>query len=192
MSRFLRKCYARSREWWYRGLSDSVVQAGTFKARQAVLLLGLGKVAFGNQVTFGFFSSPHFFSSYTYIEVRLPTSSVVFGNEVKVNNGCSFISDGAGISIGDRTLIGTRVEVYDSDFHRIDPRSRLERPEPASVRIGDNVFIGSNSVILKGVSIGDNSVIGCGSVVTQSIPPNSVAAGNPARVIRTLVSTTDS
>lgn len=54
------------------------------------------------------------------------------------------------------------------------------------IKIGDNVFIGNNAIILPGVTIGDNVVIGAGSVVTKSVPSNSVAAGNPCRVIRSI------
>jgi maltose O-acetyltransferase len=78
----------------------------------------------------------------------------------------------------------------DTDFHPLSPVNRISaKAEDAScapVFIGRNVFVGANSLILKGVTIGDNSVIGAGSVVTSSIPENVIAAGNPCRVIRAL------
>ena len=75
----------------------------------------------------------------------------------------------------------------DADFHEINPDTRnrsvgLVKP----VSVGDNVWIGSRVMILKGASIGDNSIIGAMSLVTSSIPANCVAAGVPAKVIRQL------
>jgi len=75
----------------------------------------------------------------------------------------------------------------DSDFHDLSPEGRHFGPASAEpVVIEDNVFIGSRAIILKGVTIGRDSVIGAGSVVTRSIPPRTVAAGNPAKVLRPL------
>lgn len=92
------------------------------------------------------------------------------------------------ISIGSKTLIGANTKIIDNDFHPIDPETRLATPgsniPSAPVKIGTNVFIGCNSLILKGVTIGDNAVIGAGSVVVKDIPANSIAAGNPAKVIK--------
>ncbi len=94
------------------------------------------------------------------------------------------------IKIGKNSLIGANTKIVDNDFHPIDPQIRYETPgkqiPSKPVVIGDNVFIGCNALVLKGVTIGENSVIGAGSVVSSDIPANSVAAGNPARVIRTL------
>ena len=106
------------------------------------------------------------------------------------------IKDGAGISnsllschesitIGKKTLIGADCMIVDSDFHEI-PLGSPNAVQHAAVAIGDGVFIGARSIILKGVSIGNGSVIGAGSVVTKSIPAHCVAAGNPARVVRQL------
>lgn len=91
------------------------------------------------------------------------------------------------IAIGDNVAVGANCIITDTDFHPLHPRARLLEPQngkSAPVTIGDNVFIGMNSIILKGVTIGANSVIGAGSVVSRNIPSNSIAAGNPAVVLR--------
>ncbi|HTB80539.1 MAG TPA: DapH/DapD/GlmU-related protein [Opitutaceae bacterium] len=79
--------------------------------------------------------------------------------------------------------------VVDSDFHNLwPPETRRRSPgfeRDADVSIGENVWVGARSIILKGVTIGDNAVIGAGSLVTRSVPPNTLAVGNPARVVKT-------
>ena len=93
------------------------------------------------------------------------------------------------IVIGDHTLIGGNVLITDSDWHPLDPAMRripFAEGRCADVVIGSNVFIGTRSIILKGVTIGDNSVIGAGSVVTRDIPANVIAAGNPCVVVKHL------
>lgn len=94
------------------------------------------------------------------------------------------------IEIGNRVRLGANTTITDTDFHPLAagngrPGSSEVRTDP--VFIEDDVFIGMNSLILKGVRIGRGSVIGAGSVVTGEIAPGVVAAGNPARVIRTLL-----
>ncbi len=91
------------------------------------------------------------------------------------------------IVIGDNVLCGSNVTIVDADWHGLDPAARRGNVgATAPVRIEDDVFIGLGAIVLKGVTIGHGSVIGAGSVVTRSMPALSVAAGNPARVIRTL------
>ena len=126
-------------------------------------------------------------------------------------NGCCTIGDftllnGAlvmaeeKIEIGAYCLVSWGVGMADSDFHPLEPAQRLidaqalapyfkDRPprpklKTAPVKIGDNVWIGMNAVILKGVIIGDNSVVAAGAVVTRSIAPNTIVAGNPAVVVK--------
>ena len=105
------------------------------------------------------------------------------------NSGLSgtVICAAAAVDIGEECLIGADVQIVDTDFHAIEPQGRrFSHPagiEASPVRIGRNVFVGTGSKILKGVSIGDDSVIGAGSIVTRDIPPGVIAAGNPARVI---------
>lgn len=93
------------------------------------------------------------------------------------------------IQIGDDTLIGGGVKIYDTDFHSTDWRVRntpedKQNTSSAPVVIGKHCFIGAGSIILKGVYIGDNSIVAAGSVCTKSIPANEVWGGNPARKIK--------
>lgn len=94
------------------------------------------------------------------------------------------------IVIGDFVKVGAGVKIYDTDFHSLNPTDRKdkvldsENTRTKHIVIGDNVFIGTMSVILKGVSIGKNAVIGAGSIVTTDIPENEIWAGSPARFIR--------
>lgn len=108
------------------------------------------------------------------------------GDRVGISGGS--ICAAALVEIGDDTLLGANVTIADTDFHSLHAaQRRLDCTSGVKeVIIGKRVFIGTNAIILKGVCIGDNSVIGAGSVVTRSIPPNSIAAGNPCRVIREL------
>lgn len=91
------------------------------------------------------------------------------------------------IVIGSDCLIAEHVSIRDQD-HRFGLGLLTAEAgfTTSSISIGDNVWIGAKTTVTKGVSIGDNAVIGANSVVTQDIPPNSVAVGAPARVIRTI------
>ena len=96
------------------------------------------------------------------------------------------VLDEAYVTIGDDCFIGPGVHIYCA-CHSTDPRERKTRQEWAkSVSIGNDVWIGGNVTILPGVTIGDNCTIGAGSVVTHDIPANSIAVGNPAKVIKTI------
>ena len=104
------------------------------------------------------------------------------------------------VEIGSHCLISWGVGIADSDFHPLEPAQRLidsqalapffkDRParpklKTAPVKIGDNVWIGMNAVILKGVTIGENSVVAAGAVVTKSFPANTIVAGNPAVAVK--------
>ena len=106
--------------------------------------------------------------------------------EVRVGNDCGFsgtvIAAFNSIILGDHVVCGANTLITDSDWHPEDPRSGAPKP----VRIDDNVWLGVNATVLKGVTIGANSVIGAGSVVTANIPANVIAAGNPCKIIREL------
>lgn len=92
--------------------------------------------------------------------------------------------DVAPITIGEDCQIGPNVQLL-TPTHPVEPQPRRDRLEAAEpITIGDNVWLGGGAIVLPGVSIGDNSVIGAGAVVAKDIPANSLAVGNPARVIR--------
>ena len=119
----------------------------------------------------------------------------VIGKDASLTIGDNVGISGAAIVCHERISIGSHVEIgmncviYDTDFHDLDYRRRAMIPEDYSgvvskpVTIGDHVFIGAHSTILKGVTIGDKAIIGAGSVVAKSVPAGEIWAGNPARFI---------
>lgn len=95
------------------------------------------------------------------------------------------------ISIGDYSGLGANSCIYDTDFHPIDAHIRrtknsIENAKSKEVKIGKDVWIAANVIILKGVQIGDEAIVGAGSVVTSSIPTKTIYGGNPAIKIRDL------
>ncbi|REE97326.1 sugar O-acetyltransferase [Thermomonospora umbrina] len=112
-------------------------------------------------------------------------SYITIGSGTFANYGLTAL-DVAPITIGDDVQIGPNVQLL-TPTHPLDPeqrRAKLEAAEPIVVE--DNVWLGGGAIVLAGVTIGVNSVIGAGAVVTKDVPPNVVAVGNPARVIRRL------
>lgn len=110
-----------------------------------------------------------------------------------IGNSCGFsgcvIAASNSIRIGNNVLCGANTLITDFDWHPINPSDRLNRIDnvkSAPITIEDNVWLGINTVVLKGVHIGKNTVIGANSVVVKDIPENVIAAGNPCSVIRTL------
>lgn len=112
-----------------------------------------------------------------------------YGKQIRVGkrffaNFCLTILDEALVTFGDDCFVGPNVSIYTA-CHSTNPVERNTRQEWAKpVTIGNNVWIGGSVTILAGVTIGDNCTIGAGSVVTRDIPANSVAVGNPARVVK--------
>lgn len=106
------------------------------------------------------------------------------GKNVFINHGCSFLDLG-GITIEDEVMIGPRVNLITED-HPVDPASRktlILKP----ILVKRNAWIAANATILPGVTIGENSVVAAGAVVRNDVPDNTVVAGIPARVVKTLV-----
>lgn len=111
--------------------------------------------------------------------------NVSIGDNFYANHGL-IILDAAKVEIGDNVFIAPNCGIYTA-YHPIDIEQRNKGLEYASpVKIGNNVWIGGNVIILHGVTIGNNCTIGAGSVVTKDIPANSIAYGNPCKVARSL------
>lgn len=145
---------------------------------------GLGIVTLEPSVQIGYIKAPKIGSGEVLLQARIPSSKITIGDGTTISNNVSIIACSE-IKIGKKCQIGDLVVIYDCDFHEINPKSRNDTiGEVIPVQIGNNVWIGSRVMILKGVTIGNNSVIAAGSIVTKSIPNNSLAAGCPAKVIR--------
>jgi acetyltransferase-like isoleucine patch superfamily enzyme len=116
------------------------------------------------------------------IKALNPESKIKIGVNVGISGATI---SGISISIGNNVLIGSGVLITDSDAHPIHPLLRYDGSYivTAPIIIEDDVFIGARSIILKGVTIGKGSVVGAGSIVSKDVPPMSIVAGNPARVI---------
>ncbi len=127
------------------------------------------------------------------------------GGNISVGDWC-YIGEGArvwassSIAIGDRVLISHNVNIFDSMTHPLGARQRHEHfkailltGHPSDINLGEqpvtianDAWIGANACVLRGVSIGEGAVVATGSVVTKDVPPYTIVAGNPARVIREL------
>lgn len=108
---------------------------------------------------------------------------VFMGKNVYANFNLTLVDDGE-IYIGDQVMFGPNVTVATAN-HPIYPALRRKGLQyNKEVRIGNNVWVGAGAIFVPGVTVGDNTVIGAGSVVTKDIPENTVAAGNPCRVLR--------
>ena len=161
-------------------------EAGTFAraADELAVATGDGELVLGDYI----FISGKIGIAFSRQVTQPPRISI--GDHSFIGHGCSF-SAAREICIGQHCLIAGNVRIMDNDGHPLDA-VRRQNGEPVNsdeidpVSIGDGVWIGQRSMILKGVTIGQNAVIGAGSVVTTDIPANTLAAGVPAKVIRAL------
>jgi len=113
--------------------------------------------------------------------VTLPSGHLEIGENVFVNYGTSLVSS-AHVKIGNDCLIGSHVMVMDCDFHRVEDKAFDTTGQP--VVIEDRVWLGNRSMVLKGVRVGHDAVVAAGAIVTRDVPPRSLVAGVPAKVIR--------
>lgn len=111
-----------------------------------------------------------------------PRGRLVVGDDVFFNRG-STVYAARLVEIGDRTRIADHATVHDTDFHQVEQGADVR---VAPVRLGRNVWIGRNAVVLPGVTIGDHAVVAAGSIVTRDVPARTLVAGNPATVRREL------
>jgi acetyltransferase-like isoleucine patch superfamily enzyme len=148
---------------------------------------GSGRIVIGNHVTFG--GKPDFmFGNRADTQPEL-----IIGDHTFIGHQCLFAVSRS-VTIGKHCLLAEGVRVADYDGHPIDSerRRRGEPTPPEGIRpvvIGDDVWIGANAIILKGVRIGDRAIIGAGAIVTRNVESDTVVAGNPARVVKQLGTT---
>jgi len=146
------------------------------------------KVVIGNNVMLksGFADNPTASSlrtgiwCYSGAKLKIGDNTGIFGTIIVCSDS---------IKIGSNTLIAGGTHIYDSDFHSLEAGVRINgdgQVQTLPVRVGNQCWIGSCCIILKGVVIGDQAVIGAGSVVTKDVPPRQVWAGNPAKLIKEL------
>ncbi len=155
-----------------------------------IRIFGHGKIVMGNDVIINSSLSSNPIGGDTQMVVSVkPGAELWIGDKVGISNAAVVCHEK--ITIGNRTIIGGGTKIYDSNFHSIDYRERgdyvNETVITKPVFIGEDVFIGAHSIILKGVTIGDRSIVAAGSVVTKDIPADEVWGGNPAKKIRSNV-----
>lgn len=166
--------------------SNCDVHQRNTKILQATQFIGRGLVTLNN-VQLGVWPSPGLLSSLGYIEARRLGSAVTINSSTVINNNFSIIADKSFILIGSRCLIGPNVFITDSDFHSLNKSSRNDGLHVCKpVIIGDDVFVGEGTKILKGVHVGNGSVIASGSLVVNDVEANCLYAGVPAKKIREL------
>lgn len=182
-------------DWWKEPIPPNVVWGEGFYCESAQVFRFLKSkapraVVFGNHV-----------SVYGGCSFSIGVNGSCKVGDFTLMNGALVMAEER-IEIGSHCLISWNVGIADSDFHPLAPAQRIidahalapffkDRPprpklRTAPVIISDNVWIGMNAIILKGVTIGENSVVAAGAVVTKSVPPNVVVAGNPAVVTKQL------
>lgn len=184
----LRLFSQRIRILYYKMISENRYCGNSPKLLQPVLFTGNGKIFFEPNIRLGYTDSPFFYNGYIYFDARGEEAEIRIGENTWINNNAWLIADNARIRIGKDVLIGPSFVAVTSDFHNLGPHKRLSTAYPKmDVSIDDNVFIGANVTVLKGVTIGRNSVIGSGSIVTRSISENVVAAGIPCRVLKKVI-----
>ncbi len=169
--------------------THSIVVGRNVKIRGKIYYFGNGKLDIGANtvVNSGKISNP--------VGGAQTTFYIINNAQVKIGENCgisnSTICAAKGIVIGNRSIIGGNCCLYDTDFHSIDYLERRNKPDKgiktAQICIGEDVFIGANSMVLKGITIGDRSIVAAGSVVTRDIPADQLWGGNPAKKIRDLM-----
>lgn len=113
----------------------------------------------------------------------LPNAVLEIGNRSYINHD-SEIRCREYISIGNNVSIAYGVRIQDSDYHTVYDDDNTPKPETKPIVIDDDVWIGADATIMKGVTIGEGCVVAARSVVVKSAPPHSLIAGNPARIIK--------
>lgn len=149
------------------------------------IIVNRGKVELGNNVFLNSYPDGELYK--TGLLAHLTSSLIKIGDNCSLNG--TVIHSRNTVTIGDNCMFGPGVVILDNDSHNIsiDPVvRRTGKIAESPVVIGNNVWIGMHSIIMKGVHIGDNSIIAAGSVVTKDVPSNQLFGGNPASFLKKL------
>ncbi|MDN3676668.1 acyltransferase [Flavobacterium paronense] len=149
------------------------------------MVTGKGTLKVGSNCIFGFKLGGGFYGGLIEIQPRYSNSKIEIGDNVSTNNNL-FICSANFISIGDNTLVGCNVSIFDHEAHGIAPSQRNTIGTIGSTTIGKNVWIGNNVLILKNSVIGENSVVAAGAIVSGVFPANVIIGGIPAKILRSI------
>ena len=172
--------------YWQFLLTGTKLPKG-LKVKGKMDLIATGRIVLGDNITI--LNNSH----YNHAGINHPTQLIAnkdsllkIGDNVGISGASIYCS--TSITIGNYVNIGANAAIYDTDFHPLDylARRKYKPPECAPVILEDDVWLGKNVIVLKGTRIGARTVIAAGSIVTSNIPPDSLAAGIPAKVIKTL------
>ena len=189
---FITECLGKISLWFYRIIYRNITIGKKVKCwgRPIIVKSPNSSISIGNNARIGSDFVRAGIALYSRLKLQAGgEAKIIIGNNVAMS-GTSITCRTTKIEIGDDSMIAPNVVIVDSDFHnKWPPENRThnmgyENDRP--VTIDKNVWIGMNSIILKGVAIGENSVIAAGSVVVKDVPRNVVAGGNPAKVIKEL------
>ncbi len=172
-------------EVWKLGRAAAWAQLGLRRATEVAYTVTLqGRPHVRNQGTITIGDRSMLLSTVSPIElVAYEDASIEIGEQAFINYGCS-ISARKRVTIGDGCYLGPHCTVIDNDEHTVEPERRLHRPASHPVVLERNVWLATRVIVLGGVTIGEGSVVGAGSVVSADVPPRTLVAGMPAKVIR--------
>ncbi|MDN3664920.1 MULTISPECIES: acyltransferase [Algibacter] len=184
--------------WFLKSKVTNFIKLSLFKVKTGknlkinggLFLKGRGLLEVGDDVTINsnYFFNPIGGQTFTSIVVG-KNAKLSIGDRVGISNTAIYCAQE--IVIKNNVLIGGDCKIYDTDFHSVKIEDRLAIPEQniqtKPVFIASGVFIGTGSIILKGVKIGENSVVAAGSVVSKSIPANEIWGGNPIKFIKRII-----
>lgn len=184
-SAFKTKCSPLFNQWYMRTKGVKSGKSCTIIGK--IVVIGPGKITIGHN--FMMTSGEHINPISANLQGSFFTDSlnakITIGNNVGMSSTRMWIHDA--LTIGDNVKIGGGVLIIDTDCHPTDyevRRASNEGTKSAPIVIEDDVWIGAQSVVLKGVTIGARTIIGAGSVVTKDIPSDCIAGGNPCKVIK--------
>lgn len=153
---------------------------------QKLKIRGLGKVSIGSNCFFGTKIGGRSYGETEFLS-KFIDSKIIIGNNVATNNNL-FICAANSITIGDDTVIGERVTIFDFEGHGLRANERKKIGQIGSVLLAENIWIGNNVIILKNTNIGKNSIIAAGAVVSGTFPENVIIGGIPAKIIKEIPS----